>query len=79
MLDLFDAPPKEVSTSSQNGRVLRHLQTIGPLTPLEAWKLYDCARLAGRIAELRAKGYRIDSPLVTLPNGKRVSSYRLFP
>ena len=79
MLDLFDAPPRDISPDSQCGQILHHLKTIGPLTPLDALDLYGCFRLAGRIADLRNRGYRIDSPLVTLPNGKRVSSYRLFP
>lgn len=75
--DIFDEPKRV--PGGQCGRILHHLQTIGPLTPLDALDLYGCFRLAGRIADLRGRGYRIDSPLVTLPSGKRVSSYRMFP
>jgi len=51
---------------SQRETVLRHLQEVGPLTPLEARVWYGIGRLAPRILELRKDGHPIktqqDSP-----------------
>jgi uncharacterized small protein (DUF1192 family) len=58
--------------------ILRHLQSGATLTALDALDLFGCNRLAARIADLRAKGYRVQSTLIALPNGKRVASYALL-
>ena len=71
--------PDSVAGNSQNGRILKHLQTVGPLTSLDALTLFGCSRLAARIADLRAKGYRIQSRFVAVGADKRVSEYTLIP
>ncbi len=63
--------------ASQSVRILNHLQAGKHLTPLEALSRFNCLRLSGRIMELREAGYRIDTTMVTLANGKRVGSYRM--
>jgi hypothetical protein len=81
-LALFDIPtthPDSVMGSSQAGQILRHLQSVGPLTSLDALHLFGCARLASRISDLKNKGYPIRSRFVDLPNGKRVSEYSIKP
>ena len=70
--------PDSVAGQSQNGRILAHLQSVGPLTSLDALTLFGCSRLAARIADLRAKGYRIQSRFVTVGADKRVSEYSLL-
>jgi hypothetical protein len=70
--------PDSVAGQSQAGLILRHLQSGGTLTALDALDLFGCNRLAARIADLRAKGYRVQSTLIELPNGKRVASYALL-
>jgi len=70
--------PDSVAGQSQAGLILRHLQSGGTLTALDALDLFGCNRLAARIADLRAKGYRVQSTLIELPNGKRVASYKLL-
>lgn len=66
----FDAPPSQVDT------VLRHLQHVGPLTPLEALKLYGVFRLAARVKELRERGYNVTTE-TGKANGKHFARYRL--
>ena len=62
--------------------VLRLLREAGPcgLTSLEALERGGGSRLAARIADLRAEGYRVESRLVTVPTRgapARVSRYEL--
>lgn len=62
---------------SQAEQILNHLRAGKHLTPLEALNRFSCLRLSGRILELREAGYRIETQMVELANGKRVASYRL--
>lgn len=39
--------------------ILNHLETIGPLTQLEALQKYGCGRLGARIWDLRHAGFPI--------------------
>ena len=47
------------------------------ITAIDALNEAGCFRLAARVADLRAMGYRITSDMVALPNGKHVACYRL--
>lgn len=49
--------------TTQKQRVLRHLQTFGTITPLEALKEYGIMRLASRISDLKKEGYHISKSL----------------
>ena len=60
---------------SQESQILSHLKR-GPITPLQALKLYGCFRLAARIYDLRFKGHEIDARTIEV-NGKQVAQYRL--
>ncbi len=44
---------------SQSERILYFLSEGNTITPLEALKMFNCFRLASRIAELRSEGYDI--------------------
>lgn len=44
---------------NQRQRILRHLQTFGSITALEAMQEYGIMRLAARIADLEKEGYRL--------------------
>lgn len=48
---------------TQNDRVLRHLQTFGSITPIEALNEYGIMRLASRISDLKKEGYLITKSL----------------
>ena len=41
--------------ASQNSQILRHLQERGPITAIDAMRLYQCWRLSARIYDLRHK------------------------
>lgn len=64
-------------SASQADQILAHLREGKHLTPLDALIKFHCLRLAGRIHELRAAGYRIATGERVLSNGKRVACYRL--
>ena len=69
--------PQPLDGTTQNGQILAHLRAGHGLTSLEALQMFGCSRLAARIADLKGAGYAITSTMVTLPNGKRVATYRL--
>jgi hypothetical protein len=69
--------PRTREGRTQNTAILTHLRAGHGLTSLEALQMFGCSRLAARIADLKGAGYAITSTMVTLPNGKRVASYRL--
>lgn len=47
------------------------------ITPAEAADLFDCWRLAARIAELRSEGFEIETVEETNKNGGRHARYYL--
>jgi hypothetical protein len=49
---------------TQNSAILAHLKRGSPLTPLEALRLYGCARLAARVCDLKAEGHDIKTEMV---------------
>lgn len=68
--------------TSQNRKILSHLQKIGPITPLQALHLYGCNRLAARAHDLRLDGHRIITTMISIPArkseaAKRVAQYSL--
>lgn len=71
------------SAASQRSRILRHLQSTGPLTTLQARHHLDVMHPGMRICELRKRGYAIETVWVddTTPEGfsHRVGKYLLKP
>lgn len=63
--------------ASQADQILAYLREGKSLTPLDALIKFHCLRLAARVNELRAAGYRIVTGDKVLANGKRVAEYRL--
>lgn len=53
---------------SQRDDIIRHLMTEGSITAWEAIKEYGSTRLSAIIYELRKKGWRIESEMVTTKN-----------
>lgn len=49
---------------SQNNKVLEHMRSNGGITSLDAIRYYGCTRLSARIADLKKRGYEIDSKMV---------------
>lgn len=50
---------------NQTERILRHLQTFGAITSLEAIQDYGILRLASRISELKKEGLPIQREMVS--------------
>lgn len=61
---------------TQNQQILKHLQTGGSITPLDALNLYGCLRLGARIYELKKQGIKIETKYETR-NGKTYARYEL--
>ncbi len=60
---------------TQNDMLLNHLQAIGPITMLEAMRLYGIAHLPRRILDLKEKQHKIkgDWIKVTKANGRKAT------
>ena len=67
---------EERDKTSQNALVLKHLFTVGAITPIEALNNYGCFRLGARIWNLRQLGVPIETQTV-IKDGKHYASYRL--
>lgn len=71
-----------MDAKSQNVVVLDHLKKVGPITPLEALRLYGIMRLGARIYDLRGGGHLITTTPVRVKSRNRaktkvVASYSL--
>ena len=53
---------------TQKEKVLRHLQEVGALTPVQAFFDYSIMRLATRIFELKEDGYNIETIMLKSEN-----------
>ena len=60
---------------NQKQKVIRHLETYGSITPLDALREYSIMRLAAVIFNLKEDGYNIDSEMTTSTNkfGEKVN------
>ena len=58
---------------TQTEMILKHMQTFGSITPIEALQEYGCFRLAARINDLR-EAYEIETTTIERVNqfGKKV-------
>ena len=63
---------------TQCDQILYHLETVGPLTPLDALNLYGCFRLTSRVWDLKQLGHDIRTDRKELPNQKSVAIYTLI-
>ena len=61
---------------AQNTQILAALKRGERITALDALMRFECLRLAGRVHELRADGYAIETEIIDV-NGKRIARYRL--
>lgn len=54
--------------TTQCQRIVEYLNTFGGITCLDAESKLGCQRLAARIADLKKKGYVIESEMVEVRN-----------
>ena len=66
---------------TQKERVINYIRDYGSITPLDAMRDLGIMRLAARVHDLRADGYRIASDMVGVENrwGEKtmIARYRL--
>ena len=63
---------------TQAQTILRHMQTHGCISTLEAFQLYSITRLSARIWDLRHDGYDIVSETVSTKRGDKTISYAVY-
>jgi hypothetical protein len=69
--------PQPATGASQNKLIRQHLEAGKSITQLQAFKLFGCLRLSGRIYDLsHDEGLNIKSTIVTI-GSKRVARYSL--
>lgn len=63
---------------TQTQRILKHLETVGSITPREALDLFGCMRIGARIWDLKRAGYPIMKTMECRKNrnGERVTYAR---
>ena len=61
---------------NQEGAILQHMKDHGAINPLMALERYGCMRLAARIADLRHRGYKIET-VIKKSNDKFYAEYHL--
>lgn len=53
---------------TQIKRIMRHLQDVGEITPMEAIRDYGIMRLGARVWDLKRQGYPIETQIATGKN-----------
>lgn len=66
-----------MTIQAQQEKILAHLESGKPITPIDALREYGCFRLGARIWDLRRSGHNIITNIVT-KNGKHFAEYRLI-
>jgi DNA-binding IclR family transcriptional regulator len=54
--------------STHVDRLLKHLQSHGTITPMEAWSELGIYRLGARVFDLRKAGHNVETEIVPLQN-----------
>lgn len=65
-----------MSIQAQQDKILAHLESGKPITPIDALREYGCFRLGARIWDLRRSGHNIITNIITA-GGKHFAEYRL--
>ena len=64
---------------TQAQKILRHIKSLGSISPQEAFRDYQITRLAARILDLKRAGYRIETEMREHPlTGTRYARYTLI-
>ena len=56
-------------------QIVNHMLSGKSITSMQAFRLYSITRCSDRVRDARAKGYQIQSKMITLPSKKRVAQY----
>jgi hypothetical protein len=66
-----------MNLAPQTKQILKHLQTVGSISNVEAQALYRCRALPRRIADIKAAGYEVVRTLKVDATGQRYARYAL--
>ena len=61
----------------QNELILTYLKTGFTLNVIEAFEMFSCVHLGSVILDLKNKGYKIKSELITVGKNKQVAQYSM--
>ena len=67
--------PNEESAQSQESKILDHMLRGHRITGMDALNLFGCWRLPARIADIKKRGFPIQSEFISTPSGKQVKAY----
>lgn len=59
---------KKEKRPSQTERIYQYMQDRGSITPAEALREFNCMRLASRICDLKRRGIKIESEIISTRN-----------
>ena len=76
-MEMIDILYSKLKTMTQKEKIKKHLMKGKSLTAIQALNLFNCFRLAARIADLRNEGMKIITENFTLKNGKNIAKYTL--
>ena len=65
-----------VGKMSQTEMIREYLEAGHAITDLEALNLFRIRRLASRMHDLKAAGYKFDTETITVESGKHIARYR---
>ena len=65
----------DTSSASQVKRILAYMMAGNRITGIDALELFGCWRLPARIADIRKRGFNVQSEMVLTGTGKRVKAY----
>lgn len=68
---------RTLNTLPMNALILRHLESKGSITNVEAQALYRCRSLSRRICDIKAWGFPIKSVMKTDATKQRYVRYEL--
>jgi hypothetical protein len=73
------SPHERTPHMTQAQIILRHIKSLGSISPQEAFRDYQITRLAARILDLKKAGYRIETEMREHPlTGTRYARYTLM-
>lgn len=67
--------PNGESAQSQASKILDHMLRGHRITGMDALNLFGCWRLPARIADIKKRGFPIQSEFISTPSGKQVKAY----
>jgi len=65
----------EASSISQENKILDYMLRGNRITGIDALNFFGCFRLPARIADIRKRGFNVQSEMVLTGTGKRVKAY----